>query len=375
MRFTINTTELAGVCSELFKVVSPKSLTKILECIKVSAKLDEKGVTFLAGSPEISLAFYVDTVTITETGEFCVNAKEMLSIAKSLPKGIPVTIGTEDTRLSVTYDGGKVEITIYNDAEYPEPHKEDSEAHIMFTQDKLRLVEYVGYAAAVDTTRPVMCGTCFFKENGRLAMAASDTHKLAVLTTECDMEIPDDAQVILPVAATSRLGLFAKTNSDVLMSVSRTGITLTSGTCGNIRMWVPRLVGHYPNVRRVIPDSHVGTLSCSRKDVLAALERVKVCAPSHSDVFIVEADPYGTKFKARDYDYGRMAETRLVCEYRGPEMRIGLNHIFFAEVVKHMPGDDIEILLDDESRPIRVMTATAPGDYELTAIQMPMQIV
>lgn len=372
MEFTVNSTDLRGMCAELVKTLSPKSVVRILDYFLVS--VTESGLSMLAGTQELSLRMTSELVSWNSDIQFCVSGKELASMVKTIPSGIPVKMEVTPTTLHINYGSGKFSLAVIDAANYPESKKVETKWSFDIPAEKLNLAEYVQFAAGTDTSRPVMCGTLMANDNGRLMFAATDTHKLTVV----DMELPglpEGLKAIIPTAAMNRLQLFAKDAGEIRIEGKETRIEI-SASDGSLSMNTALIQGNFPNVRRVIPKNDGHVLRCKVKDLLDALSRIAVCAPGHSQMCILDVNVLSARFESKDIDFSRTAETELAAEYDGPAIKMGLNHIFLAEIAKHIPTPDMEIMICDASRPMRITPASDTDlDYNLVMVQVPITIM
>jgi DNA polymerase III subunit beta len=120
-------------------------------------------------------------------------------------------------------------------------------------------------AASTDEAKQMLTGINVSITRGTITQAATDGHRLSMrsyATEAADMAFTIPARAIRRIEGNVLLAI----DKQQAAMVTADGTTITS-----------RLIdGTYPNVQQLIPDTFTHTLTCERKQLLHALERVAV---------------------------------------------------------------------------------------------------
>jgi DNA polymerase III subunit beta len=141
-------------------------------------------------------------------------------------------------------------------------------------------------AASTDEAKQMLTGINVSITSGTITQAATDGHRLSMrsyATEAGDMAFTIPARAIRRIEGNVLLAI----DKQQAAMVTADGTTITS-----------RLIdGTYPNVQQLIPDTFTHALTCERKQLLHALERVavigdiiKLTAASSSLVITAETD-------------------------------------------------------------------------------------
>ena len=181
MRLTCNKEQLMDIINTVQKSIASKAVMPILECIKLDASGD--GNVVATGNNLDLCIEYNAKCNVTEGGTIALASRMFGEIVRSMPDG-DVTIAVDERNNVTKIKSGVSEFNIQgiSSKEYPA----------------------APFISLNDGKRPVLTGALFEIKNGILNVAASDSHRLAVVREELTENI-ENAKFVVPRVALNEL--------------------------------------------------------------------------------------------------------------------------------------------------------------------------
>jgi DNA polymerase-3 subunit beta len=328
------------------------------DAIKLSATDLELGVEVLVPA------------SIQEGGALTVPAKTLVEMVAALPEA-DVTLGADDSHQLVV-SCRRVEYRVHGLTAEDFPVLPEVGGNVSFSVSQPVLKEMIrqtAFAASDDDTRPILTGICLILQGDSLRMVATDTHRLAVRTSNVT-EASGDATVIVPARALNELVrvLGDDPEEQLHVRVDQNQILFRTKTV----TLVSRLIeGQFPRYERVIPSTHSRRLTMSRDEFQSALRRVRIIAreATSKDRIVLAAEGESVILTAQG-DEGQ-AHDELECEREGDEISIAFNAGYLLEVLSVLDSVSVFLELTEPLSP--AVVRPVDGDDYLMVI-MPMQV-
>ena len=372
MKFNISSKAFSSRLLDMGRVIVSKNSVAILECFVFDVK-DGK-LTIMASDNENTL---VSSVALNEhDGEirFAVNAKTVQESMKEIPDQ-PLDIFVNETTFEVTvdYQNGQYKFMGQSAEEYPVPPALEGET-TTFRIDSEQLISGIGralFATADDTLRPVMNGVFFDIKENKLAMVASDGHKLACGEVE-NVGASEDGSFILPKKPASLVkALFGNEKAEVGVEFNMRNAVFTTETS----TLICRLIeGHYPNYKSVIPNNNPNEAIVNRAGILSALRRMLIFSNVNSSLVKLNFEPSRITISTQDIDFSMSATESLICDYSGTPMSIGFKGTYLMDLLNNMDGEEIVIRLADATRAGIIVPTNQPEGASVLMLLMPMML-
>ncbi|MGH7805504.1 MAG: DNA polymerase III subunit beta, partial [Candidatus Binatia bacterium] len=142
-------------------------------------------------------------------------------------------------------------------------------------------------------------------------------------------------------------------------------------TCGAVELAMALIDGEFPDYRQVIPKQGKILLPLAREEFLGALARVSVIANERARGVKLTLRAGSLELRTSNPDAGE-ATDEIEIEYSGPELSIGFNARYLAEVLGVISSaEKIEFSLSDDASPGVVR---AENDERFTYVVMPMRL-
>jgi len=213
--------------------------------------------------------------------------------------------------------------------------------------------ERVAHAVGQDQTRYTLCGVSLSRDGDRLALMATDGHRLALTRTAwpVGLTLGEDAQIIVSADATKMLRACAKPEGRFAFDCSSIHYADDS------QALVMRLIdGQSPDWRSVIDINSVGQIVTVESGLLVeTTEQARAIGGGSLRVKATVAGQSVT-LTAADLELGELVVTHDASVVgKETESDIGLNPGYLREAVKAVGGASVDLRLVAKEEPILVL--------------------
>ena len=355
---------------QLFQgIVERKNTIPILANVLLDAKDGE--VKFLATDLEVGLRSRCDA-TVKKPGSLTLPAKKLYEIVKSLP----------DTEIRISEDKSGVKVaadrfdsrlqTLPKDDFPPMP---ETAGGSMASLSGASLKEMVGktqFAITGEDTRYYLNGAQFVLRGDSMSLAATDGHRLALVTVKRDGGGPGAAEIkaILPRKTLGELArLLADTDGAVTYERGENHLFFDVGG----RQLISRMIdGQFPAYERVIPKGNDKRIEFERERLTSAVKRVALLSNERSRAVKFQIDQGKVDVTSSSPELGEAHET-LPVDYSGPSLQICFNAQYVLDFLAAVATDVVALELKDEVSQA-VMTPVGADSYDYTYVIMPMRV-
>lgn len=370
MRFTISSSVLNSRLQLLAKVINSKSTLKVLDCFLFECK--NQSVQITASDTENTFQTQIQLDTLEGEGRFAVPNKNMLDALKELPEQpLTLEIDTDNYSISILYQNGVSKFAIQSAEDYPEIEKSTggSTTLTMKSETLLDCISRSLFATDTNEIRPVMSGIYFDIDSEKVAVVATDGHKL-VRNLNFGIGSESVSSFILPKKPANLLrNSLPKDDSDVVINFTQRNAEFIFGS---MTLTCRLIEGRYPNYNAVIPQTNPNELTIDRKSLLSAVKRVLPFASASSLLIRLSIEQGKATISSEDIDFAASAKESLLCEYNGQKMSIGFGGNSLVEILNAIDSEEVCIKLADPSRAGVVTPVTQPENQEILMLVMPM---
>ena len=372
MRFDVSSTALLSRLQSISKVIASKNSLPILDSFLFD--LDGNKLTITASDAETRLVTSVEVMNSKGTGLFAVSAKILLDPLKELPEQ-PLTfdINDENLEIFIHFQNGKYNFIGQKGDTYPlqKPLNDNAIAIIVDSQMLLNGISRSLFATADDELRPVMNGIYFDIHTDDLTFVASDGHKLVRLRN-LSVKSPERASFILPKKPANLLkNLLGKETEMVNIKFDDNNAYVN---CANFEMVCRLIEGRYPNYNSVIPQENPFKVTIDRISFLNALKRVSVFSNPASSLVKLQLKESEMVVSAQDIDFSTSAEEKIVCQFDGTELNIGVKATYLIEILSNINSEEVILELADPSRAGLIVPAENEENEDQLMLLMPMML-
>ena len=364
MKITVARREFAEALKVVTKAVAVKSQTPILSGIYLSAfgsclemQGTDNSVGIIAKIP----------ANVEESGEAVILGKKLFEVIQKVA-GETVTITTDDKDAEISSAGSKFKLLVYKSADFPKIEVEESTN--TFTLRKFSLKKMIKQTAfAADKrpdARPMYTGVMFRLKGEEITLAATNTHRIAVVYGKLRVPAENELEFIVPAK-------ILQENSAVLDDTGEVKISCTGKTANftfdNLFVTARLIAGSFPPFEGILNEEKTIAVSVVREEILKALERVSVIGKETDYQTVSLLFDKNIKVSSSSPDVGN-AEEYVVATITGGELDISFNYNYLTEALKVMDADKIQIGLSGNLKPIKI---TPVGDDSFHYVVTPVR--
>ncbi|NPV88085.1 DNA polymerase III subunit beta [Coprothermobacteraceae bacterium] len=322
------------------------------------------GTLKITGTDMRSALSYKIAVQSSESFATTVPAKYFAEFVKKAPAS-DVALDFVKNHLLVSSGTASLKLSTMAPSEYPTLEVVEGTTFSISTGKLKEAVDAVKKNVSKGELRnPVLEGIYFDGTEGKLALVATDGHRLAAKYT--DLEVTESA--CLP----------ADVISDITDTLADTGdtayIVFGEGEVGfeneTVYAVVRTLEGQFPAWRSVIPKTVETKVVAPKALFEQILDRASMLSKTYDDAVRLAFDDGAMTVSADVPDLGSYAETVPV-EKEGPDLKIACNYAYLQDVLSGFKDESVFIGLTSSLHPILVKPASEEGYIGLV---MPMKL-
>lgn len=368
MEFTVERATFADRIANASRVVEKRNTIPILGCILIDAAVGGK-ITLTATDLDLE---YTASVRgqVESAGSFAIPANLLNDILRKVSTET-VTISAKDDGKTIV-SGGRSRFTLNHLFADDFPAIAVGALPNSFAikgNDLITAIEKVRFAVSNEEVRYYLNGIYLHPDDGRIAMAATDGHRLAktVLPIEAQAGAPG---IIVPKKALGEILSIAKSSgaadvavrfSDSKVQVEAPGSLLTSKL----------IEGTFPDYRRVIPSQDGREVAAiDTAEFAASVDRVSTVSSERGRAVRLNFQQGVIHFSVIDPNSGS-AEESLDVVFTGAPLEIGFNSSYILDLMRVIGKQGARVYLQDAGSPTLFMPME---DSASTYVLMPMRV-
>jgi DNA polymerase III subunit beta len=379
MKLVCNQTDLSTNLSLVGRAVPSRPTHPVLANILLTADSGTQRVS-LTGF-DLSLGIQTSFPSNIETsGAITLPSKLLTDIVTRLSSDAEITLLLEDEGIvNLMTASGQYKVRGMDATEFPQlPLVESGEAARLSVESLVEGLRGTLFATSTDETKQVLTGVHLRVQPDGLEFAATDGHRLAVVSTvnpegEAGLNSGVEAfEVTIPGRALRDLErmVTARSTEESIALYFDQGQTVFQW--GDQYLTSRTLEGQYPNYQQLIPRQFERQVTLDRKLLVSALERIAVLADQKNNVvkltFSQEQQVVTLSVEAQDVGSGQES---LPAQISGDSLEIAFNVKYLMDGLKALPSSEIQIQLNTATSPVIL---TPLGELKMTYLVMPVQI-
>jgi DNA polymerase-3 subunit beta len=366
MRLTCTQKELSSALTLTNKAVDVNNTLPVLN--NVLLKAEGKKLYFTSTNLEIAIIYWVET-EIKNEGEITLPSKLFTNYVNYLKDEV-IDITAEEGDVAVKTSDSKTKIKGIPASEFPPiPLVEKEAEFIIKASDLKKAIDQVVFAAALNTTRPILSGVYFALDKDKLKVVATDSYRLS----EKKLSVKNsggDINCIIPAKTIIELGgVLDVFNEDVDVNVviSKNQVMFTAGA---VKLISRLIEGQFPNYEQIIPKDSKTKLKFSIPELSLVLKRINIFARENNNKVIFKVEPGKVTVTTETTQYGE-GEITIKMEVEGVANEIALNSQFMLDALGHIKAEGVAVEIGEKTSPI---TIKPKGSNDYTHIIMPLKI-
>lgn len=370
MKLNVSSSRLFAQLQAVSRVVASKNSLAILE--DVLFDLNGNTLTLTASDGETTIRTSLEVENAEGVGKVAIGAKLLLDTLKEFPEQpLSFSIDEQSFGVNMVSQNGTYSFVGVDGNAYPEMLSDDVETHTITIPASVLLdaINKTLFCTADDELRPVMNGIFFDLATDKIAMVATDAHRL-VRYINTAITAPEAASFILPKKPANLLkSVLAKDDTEVVVTFGEKNVTFEFGP---VYVQCRQIEGRFPNYNAVIPQNNQNVVIVDRQTLINACKRVAVFANTGTALLKLALSENRIKISAQDIDFSTSAEETISCDYTGTPMSIGFKAPFLIEVLGAVASTDVKLQLADPARAGLVLPTENEENQELLMLLMPM---
>lgn len=362
MKFTIERKAFIDALSIGGSMSGKNKSLPILDMAKITIK--DKKATISSFDGEVAITLRSDIIDNEQDMMFCINAKDLTSILKSL-KDETLELDIIDTSCLIAHSKGKMEVLIGDSSDFPTPNKDNESVGVAINSNILaNWVKKAKNFIEQNDIRPIMGGMYLYYEGNEIGCAATNAHKLYWDYVNIENGVNDKSDAVLTSKAMDALMGMLNVSDSVNIIFSENNIAFKTS---NAMLLCRKIDGRFPAFKSIIPQSENVNVEVDIDDFRDSISRA-VLMSGMTHLLKITCGGMNMHIESCDFDFGKKSEEDVACSVSGNDITLGVNGEFLLHCLNALDSDKITMGMIDSVRPIVFREGNT------TILQMPMRI-
>jgi DNA polymerase III subunit beta len=370
MKASVSSSALSGALGLVSRAVSPRSTLPVLG--NVLLETTAEGLRVTATNLDLTISALVPA-TITEEGRTTVPARLLSEYVSSLGEGpCAMELDTATQVLKLSCGVHRANLHGIDADEFPPLPARDTDAVVEADSPTLQnAITQTVMAASSDEASPVLTGVLMQIDDGRLTLAATDRHRLAVKTIDVTVHgTPPGSAVIVPsrhLSEVARAATPGRPTVGIAFSQARNQVFFT---LKDVEISSRLIEGTYPNYNQVIPGESTTTVSLPTAALLREARTAAVLARDAANPVRLRIGEGTLTLLAQTAEVGD-DEAPLTATVKGDDMQIAFNARYVLDALSVLDSDEVQLSFNGALHP-GVIRPVGRDDY--LCIIMPVRV-
>ncbi len=320
--------------------------------------------------------------SIDSSGAITLPSKLFGEIISKLSNESPITLISDDSKdqVKITSKSGTYQVRSMNAEDFPELPIVENESFLKINASAFaNSLRSTLFASSTDEAKQILTGVHLSFNNNSIKSAATDGHRLAVLTldnvlsSENGTSVNQNIEVTLPSRSLREVERFLSScSSDTEISFFYDHGQVVFISSDQI-VTTRTLDGTYPNYNQLIPEQFQYQLELNRKNFILALDRISVLAEQHNNVVKISTNKKENvlNITAEAQDLGSGFES-IPISFDYDDIEIAFNSKYLLEGLRLIESDIILLKFNAPTTP--AIFTPIQNDQHFTYLVMPVQI-
>jgi len=336
MLFRCDGLDLSEAVNKVLKAVSSKTISPILEGIKISAYGDS---VVLSGTDlELSITKTIKAEVIDE-GQTVVPGKLFGEYLRKLTTEQISLELNERNQLRISYSDSEGFIQCMDVLEFPELKNVDKEQYFEVNrQDLKNLINNVIFAVAVDDSRPILKGVLFEINDGKVRAVALDGFRMAMANKNI-ISTASDFSFIVPARSLAEISRMLDSDETVKIYVHSNNLMVDM----NDTIITTRLLeGQFINYRQILNSNFNTTVSIKKSQLEDAIDRASLLSKGDKNSRVKFDITENSLVLTSDSEIGNVKEN-ITVSMKGADITIAFNSKYFTDCLRATEDEYIKI--------------------------------
>lgn len=336
MLFRCDGLDLSEAVNKVLKAVSTKTISPILEGIKISAYGDS---VVLSGTDlELSITKTIKAEVIDE-GQTVVPGKLFGEYLRKLTNEQISLELNERNQLRISYADSEGYIQCMDVMEFPELKNVDKVEYFEINRSDLKnLINSVIFAVAVDDSRPILKGVLFEINEQGVRAVALDGFRMAMANKQV-VSTTSNFSFIVPARSLAEISRMLDSDGTVKIYVHSNNLMVDMvDTVITTRL----LEGQFINYRQILNSNFNTTVSIKKSQLEDAIDRASLLSKGDKNSRVKFDITENSLILTSDSEIGNVKEN-ITVSMKGADITIAFNSKYFIDCLRATEDEYIKI--------------------------------
>lgn len=369
MQFTINRDHFLTILETTCNIVEKNQTLPILSNILI--KIGAQQLTAISTDLEIEITSSIGLQSDHEIS-FTLPARKTLSIVKSLPQGLDMTIFIKENRAILKTKLSQYTLFLLPPDSFPfiKDELKTFTTSLQIESDVFKsLLKSTSFCMGIQDVRYYLNGLNLKFNNNYITAVSSDGHRLAKFSTQLEnINNNDTFDVIIPRKSVLELHRLIPNTNDILsLSMNEKVFSVKNQQ----HLFVTKLINQqYPDFQRVYPQVETKILIINRLELKEALARAAILSNIKFKGIKFLLTKTVLKIISNNPEH-ETAEEELAIQYEGNPIDLAFNVSYFIDILNQLHCEEIEMHIADTNSSCIIKPL---NDHHIEYILMPMKI-
>ncbi len=369
MKLLIEKAILLESLTNVMRAISPRNIIPILN--GVMFELTDEGLYLTASDSDLTIRNFIPKEKIKniyKTGKIIIQSKYLLEIIRKLPN-TDINIEVVDSlKIVISTENTVYNLNCLDTEDYPNIKLDYVENPIVINSSTIKkIISQTLFAVSNQESRPLLTGINFKISGNVLECVATDSYRLAKKTTILDQNY-ESANIVIPGKNINELDKILSDEDNVEIHLFDNKVLFKYQ---NYLFQSSLLSGTYPNTNNFIPEEFEIIITTSLNDYFAAIDRAALLTQNKDkNIIKMDTDANEIIITSSSSEIGKSEEKVLVNKNTDKNLSISFSAKYMLEALKTFDEEDLIILLNNDSKPIILKSAT---DETLIQLILPIK--
>lgn len=369
MRFTISRDKLQEALTAVTATIPAKTTLPVLSNVLIETV--DKGVRF--SGTDLDMAVSTDVVADVDTaGASTIPAKKLAEIVRELPSSPVKFSSVGDQKVNVECSRSKFRLHGLPRDEFPAfPAVRFQESWRVRSGDLQKLISHTAFAASNEESRPILNGVLWEIRPERMAMVATNGHRLAKIDIPVASPKAAGGDLIIPPKALEQIRRLFPAEEELEVARGDNHLGFKSPYTA---VYTRLIEGPYPNYEQVIPKDNDRVALADRDALSQSLKRMAVIASDQTHRIRLAFNAGMLKFSVQTPDLGE-AQDEIAISFEGDPLEIGFNGQYLLEILRYMPTEEVRLTFKAPERAAIIEPSGWSDPATYMCLVMPLRLV
>lgn len=352
MKFVCDGMILSDAALTVSKACAVKTITPVLECIKIKAEND--GLVMTAYDGEISIEKKI-LAEVLEEGELCVNGKTFADFVGKI-SSFEVVVASDEKGINIKYGDSETYMQSLDAEEFPRLGNrsiEDKQYFETKESDLKKLISKVVFCCATDESRPILKGALLEAKDGKLEATALDGFRMACSYCETE-ETSGNMKIVCPARTLTEISRMLDGDEGLKIYADKNTLSVeVKDTVITSRLYA----GEFVRKENIFPIDFTTKVTVKRSELTDSVERASILIRGDKNNLLIFDIKNGKIVINANSDIGKVEET-VPAELDGKELKIAMNGKYILDAIKALDEENIVLSFNSAVSPFTLENAT-----------------